>query len=226
MNIQIRPSAARGHAHHGWLESRHTFSFAGYFDPRFMGFGPLRVINEDRVRPRTGFGAHGHRNMEIVSYVVSGALSHQDSTGSSGSIRPGEVQVMSAGRGIRHSEMNHDPEAPVHFLQIWLQPRHAEGVPRYAQRPFEVREGLTLLVSPDGRDGSLSIDQDADLYRLLGDWEGALPLRGTRAWVQVVRGVVVVGEQTLHAGDGAAITELSSLSLAGRSAEALIFDLP
>lgn len=230
--MEIRRAAARGQVELGWLHSRHTFSFGHYHDPRFMGFGPLRVINEDRVEPGTGFGEHGHRSMEIVSYVVSGALGHQDSTGAAGVIRPGEVQVMSAGRGVRHSEMNGSDTERVHFLQIWLMPTRQDTQPGYDQKDFGHGEGLTLLVSPDARDGSLPILQDADLWRAILPAGGAarLTLRGgssRRAWVQVVRGTLDVNGVRLYAGDGLAVTDTPALDLtAADAAEALVFDLP
>jgi redox-sensitive bicupin YhaK (pirin superfamily) len=226
--ITLRPADDRGHANFGWLDSRHTFSFGGYHDPAHMGFGHLRVINEDRVSPRGGFDTHGHRDMEIISYVVAGALAHRDSTGSAGVITPGEVQVMSAGRGIRHSEMNGSASEPVRFLQMWVVPAAQGTEPRYAQKHFAPRDGVTLLVSPDARDGSLAIGQDTDLYRALlpaGRAE-ALALRGRRAWVQVVRGALRVNGASVSAGDGAAIVDEPALSLEATSdAEALVFDL-
>ncbi len=226
--ITIRRSEERGHANHGWLDSHHTFSFAGYYDPRFMGFGPLRVINEDRVDAGRGFGTHPHQNMEIISYVVHGALAHQDSTGSGGVVHPGEVQIMSAGRGVRHSEMNGSQAEPVHFLQIWIEPSETGTEPNYAERFFERTPGATLLVSPDGREDSLHIRQDADLYRVLlspGTTE-PLALRKDRAWVQVVSGTVTVDGTELRAGDGAALTDTQSLTLSSDAeAELLVFDL-
>lgn len=227
--IALRPSAQRGHADFGWLDSRHSFSFGSYYDRRHMGFGVLRVINEDRVAPGAGFGAHGHRDMEIVSYVVSGQLAHRDSTGGGGVIRPGEVQVMSAGRGVRHSELNGSREEPVHFLQIWLLPARAGTEPGYGQRDFGRRPGLTLLVSPDGREGSLRMGQDADIHRaLLAEEEQArLDLRHHSAWVQVVSGELEVNGARLGPGDGAALERVSALELRALSpVEALAFDLP
>ncbi|MCB9781136.1 MAG: pirin family protein [Alphaproteobacteria bacterium] len=232
--MEIRKATQRGHADHGWLDSHHSFSFAGYYDPRFMGFGDLRVINEDRVAPGRGFGTHPHRDMEIVSYVVDGALSHRDTIGNGSVIRPGEVQLMSAGRGIAHSEMNHDPAAPVHFLQIWLLPAATGTAPRYEQRFFDPAEGgVRLVASPDGRDGSLTIGQDVDLYRvLLGAGEtAARPLRRRRAWVQVVRGTLEVEGALLQPGDGLAIdaradeTPPTLRLTAHDDVEALLFDL-
>lgn len=226
--INIRRSAERGHVEMGWLDSQHTFSFGSYYDPRFMGFGDLRVINEDRVKPGAGFPPHGHRDMEIISYVVGGGLAHKDSTGAEGVIRHGEVQVMSAGTGIRHSEMNDSATEPVHFLQIWVLPQHKGNTPGYTQRDFGRAPGLALLVSPEGRDGSLPIDQDLDLYRaLLAQGEGAqLTLKRPKAWVQVVRGEISLGDAQLRAGDGAALTEQAALEVqALTDAEILIFDL-
>lgn len=226
--INVRRSAARGHVELGWLDSRHTFSFGHYYDPRFMGFGPLRVINEDRVAPGAGFTPHGHRNMEIISYVVGGTLAHEDSTGSGGLIHHGEVQVMSAGQGIRHSEMNHSQTAPVHFMQIWVEPRTLGTTPGYTQREFPEADGLTLLVSADGRQGSLVIDQDVDLHRALlpAGGEAHLDLRHRQAWVQVIEGAMEVNGVALSAGDGAAITEAAALDLTTEAGvEALAFDL-
>lgn len=226
--IEIRRSNERGHADFGWLDSRHTFSFGEYYDRRFMGFGHLRVINEDRVEAGAGFPKHGHANMEIVSYVVSGGLAHQDTLGTRAVLQPGDVQVMSAGRGIQHSEMNASETEPVHFLQIWLLPAEAGTTPRYEDKSFPVQPGLTLLVSPEGREGSLPIGQDTDLYRaVLAEGEvKELPLRHDRAYVQVVKGQLDVNGARLHAGDGASLTETRALKLvAGEGVEALVFDL-
>lgn len=226
--ITLRPAGQRGHIDFGWLDTHHSFSFGSYHDPRHMGFGHLRVLNEDRVQAGAGFGTHGHRNMEIVSYVVSGMLGHKDSTGSSGIIRPGEVQVMRAGSGIRHSEMNGSQQEPVHFLQIWVAPAETGTPPEYAQKDFGTTQGLVLLVSPDGRNGSLSIGQDIDIWRvLLSSGEATrLPLRRPRAWVQVVRGEIEVNGARLRPGDGAALDDLQALDIvAHANAEALLFDL-
>jgi len=227
--MEIRRSAARGHANHGWLDSRHTFSFAGYRDPRFMGFGHLRVINEDRMAPGRGFGTHPHRNMEIISYVVSGGLAHRDTIGNGSTIRPGEVQLMSAGRGIAHSELNASEDTPVEFLQIWVLPAKTGGPPSYQQRDFADAPGLRLVVSPDGRNDSLRIQQDMELWRLLlpQDTRDAYTLSRRRAWVQVVRGTLDVNGARLFAGDGLAITDVDQLTLHATSGdvEALIFDL-
>ena len=226
--ITLRPSSQRGQADFGWLDSRHSFSFGNYYDTRHMGFGALRVINQDRVTAGAGFGAHGHRKMEIISYVVEGALAHRDSTGTGSVIKPGDVQLMSAGRGIRHSEINGSQTEGVHFLQIWIQPDRLNTEPGYAERHFAPNEGLTLLVSPDGRDGSLPMKQDADLHRAILPAAGTarLDLRHDRAWVQVVHGELDVNGARLRAGDGAALDEVSALDLVAHAqSEALIFDL-
>jgi hypothetical protein len=231
--IHIRRSGDRGRADHGWLDTRHTFSFADYYDPDFMGFGHLRVINEDRVAPGTGFGRHPHRDMEIITYVLEGGLAHQDSTGSGGVIRPGEVQVMSAGTGVTHSEMNASKDEPVHFMQIWIVPERRGLRPRYDQRRFEAegrRDRLQLLVSKDGADGSLSIGQDARLYAAeLGEGK-TIEYRidgARRAWLQIARGSVQLEEHRIEAGDGVAIAEEDELRItANESSEVLLFDLP
>ena len=233
MSVVVRPSAARGHANHGWLDSRHTFSFGDYYDERHMGFGSLRVINEDRVQPSAGFATHGHRDMEIISYVISGGLRHKDSIGAGSVIKPGEVQVMSAGTGVRHSEYNNSASDPVHFLQIWILPDQADLPPRYDQRAFlpaETANALRLIVSRDGRDGSLSIRQDADLYatRLDAGVGVAHPLRpGRLAWVQIVAGAATVNGASVAAGDGVAIdgAEAVTIDAGGEGAELLVFDL-
>jgi len=230
--IQIRRSEERGHAAHGWLSSQHTFSFANYHDPRFMGFRKLRVINEDRVQPGQGFGTHPHRDMEILSYVLAGSLEHRDSLGNGSIIRPGEVQRMSAGTGVTHSEFNHSKEEPVHFLQIWIQPDAEHLPPSYEQREFpeaERRDMLRLVASREGRDGSVTIHQDVGVYAALLSAGVAVghPLRRDRhAWIQVARGRVTVNGQSLAAGDGAALSEETSVRLAAESeAELLLFDL-
>jgi quercetin 2,3-dioxygenase len=230
--ITLRPAAERGQADHGWLDSRHSFSFADYHDPRHMGFGALRVINEDRVAPGAGFGTHAHRDMEIVSYVLDGALEHKDSIGTGSVIRPGEVQRMSAGTGIRHSEYNASKTALVHFLQIWLLPERAGLAPGYEQKAFPAAgrtNRLRLVGSRDGRDGSVTIHQDVDLYAALLEPGGTarLALRpGRRAWVQVARGAVRVNGRTLAAGDGAAIEDEAAVELASDAGgEVLVFDL-
>ena len=232
--ITIRRSEERGHADHGWLDTRHTFSFADYHDERFMGFSDLRVINEDRVQPGQGFGTHGHRDMEIVSYVLEGELAHRDSMGYGSTIRPGEVQRMSAGTGVRHSEMNPSRENPVHFLQIWILPGEQGLRPAYEQRAFpeaERRGRLRVVASPDGRDGSVTIHQDATLaVTLLSSAEHVRhEIRpGRVAWVQVARGEITLNGAVLRAGDGAAVTDEAALDVTGqgpRDAEVLVFDL-
>jgi redox-sensitive bicupin YhaK (pirin superfamily) len=232
--ITVRRSEDRGRFDHGWLDTRHTFSFAGYQDEEHMGFRSLRVINEDRVKPGQGFGRHGHRDMEILSYVLAGGLAHEDSTGGEGVLRPGEVQRMTAGSGVLHSEFNASAEEPVHFLQIWILPDRAGHAPSYEQRPFpeaERRGRLRLVASPDGADGSLTIHQDARvLATVLAPGEAArLPLApGRHAWVQVARGELAVNGTPLRAGDGAALSGEPEVALAGRGAgpaEALVFDL-
>jgi redox-sensitive bicupin YhaK (pirin superfamily) len=232
--LTIRRSEDRGHFDHGWLDTRHTFSFADYRDQRFMGFSDLRVINEDRVKPGQGFGTHGHRDMEILSYVLEGELGHRDSMGNGSTIRPGEVQRMSAGTGVTHSEMNPSPEAPVHFLQIWILPA-AQGIrPGYEQRTFpaEERRGrLRVLASADGRDGSVTIHQDASMLGAIlapGDRVRHEIPTGRVAWVQVARGEVSVNGQELRAGDGLSAVDETALSIAGGGtgdAEVLVFDL-
>ena len=229
MQMEIRRAADRGHADHGWLDTNHTFSFAGYYDPRFMGFGALRVINEDKVTAGRGFGTHPHRDMEIISYVVDGALEHRDTIGTGSVIRPGEVQVMSAGTGVAHSEFNHHADRDVHFLQIWVLPRHSGNAPRYDQKAFADDVGpVQLVVSGDGRDGSLQIDQDVDLYRvrLDADAETRVSLKHDRAWVQIIDGEAVVNDVILSKGDGLAIVEATELLLrANEDLHALLFDL-
>jgi len=231
--IQVRPAQERGHANHGWLDSFHTFSFADYYDPAHMGFSVLRVINEDRVIPGAGFPTHGHRDMEIVSYVLAGALEHKDSMGNGSIIRPGDVQRMSAGTGVRHSEYNPSASEPVHFLQIWILPKTRGIAPGYEQQHFEPAEldgQLRVVASPDGRDGSVTIHQDALLYAARLDGGTSLThaiAPGRRAYVQVARGSVVLNGAALAAGDGAHIEQENPLRLDhGRGAEVLLFDLP
>src|SRR5262245_59011571 len=230
--ITIRPSERRGTFDHGWLETHHTFSFADYYDPNFMGFRALRVINEDTVQPGRGFGTHPHRDMEIATCVLDGALAHRDSLGTGSVIRPGDVQRMTAGRGIRHSEYNASAAEPVHLLQIWLFPEQRGLEPGYEQRTFadgERRNWLRLVASRDGRGGSLTIHQDADLYAGLLDAGQRVvqPLRpGRHAWVQVARGAVTLNGQPLRAGDGAAVADETALDLtAVDAADVLVFDL-
>jgi redox-sensitive bicupin YhaK (pirin superfamily) len=230
--FQIRQARERGYGDHGWLESYHTFSFADYHDPDFMGFGPLRVINEDRVQPGEGFGTHNHRDMEIVTYVLEGALAHKDSLGNGSVIRPGDVQRLSAGTGITHSEFNHSSEAPVHFLQIWIQPERRGLPPSYEERPFpeaEKSDRLCLIASRDGREGSVVIHQDLDLYATRLN-EGSEVEHRTRPerklWIQVARGSLAVDDQRLEAGDGLAVVQEEGVVLRGiASAEALLFDM-
>jgi quercetin 2,3-dioxygenase len=228
----LRRSAERGHAQHGWLESRHTFSFADYHDPAHMGFGPLRVINEDRVQPGKGFGTHGHRDMEIISYVLDGQLEHKDNMGTGSIIVPGDVQRMSAGRGVLHSEYNPSRSAPVHFLQIWIQPDVTGIAPSYEQKAIaaDLKRGrFALIASPDGRDGSVTIHQDARIYAGLFDGAEAAShdvAPGRRAYVHVARGSVSVNGNRLEAGDAAAITGEAAVRVeAGADAEVLLFDL-
>jgi redox-sensitive bicupin YhaK (pirin superfamily) len=231
--IALRHAAERGTANFGWLDSCHTFSFGHYYDPGHMGFGALRVINEDRVDPGAGFDTHGHQDMEIISYVLEGALEHRDSIGTGSVIRPGDVQVMSAGTGIRHSEFNHSKTEPVHFLQIWLLPDHKGLTPRYDQKSFptaEKRDRLRLVASSDGRDGSLLIHQDADIYDALLSRGHAVthPLKaGRKSWVQVVGGAVEVNGKPAAAGDGLAVDDEAVVSIVASAddSEVLVFDL-
>ena len=229
----VRPAAERGHGNHGWLDTWHTFSFSDYYDPRFMGFRVLRVINEDTVAPGRGFPTHGHRDMEIISYVLEGALEHRDSLGTGSVIRPGDVQRMSAGTGVRHSEFNGSPSEPVHFLQIWIEPARAGIAPGYEQKTFadaDKQGRLRLVASPDGADGSVTIHQDARVFatRLGPDESIEHKLApGRHAWVQVTRGALGVNGQRLAHGDGAAVSGESVVRLDGeRDAETLVFDLP
>ena len=232
--ITVRKSESRGHFDHGWLDTRHTFSFADYHDPEQMGFRALRVINEDRVKPGQGFGTHGHRDMEIISYVLSGALAHRDSTGGGGVLRPGEVQRMSAGTGVRHSEFNGSEREPVHFLQIWIVPDRAGHAPSYEQRVYpedERRGNLRLIASPDGAEESTLLHQDARVFACLlepgaGVSHAIAPAR--HAWVQVARGEVELNGTRLRAGDGAAVSHERALVFTGAgssTAELLVFDL-
>ena len=229
--MSVRRSAERGRFDIDWLQSRHTFSFGHYLDPNHMGFGALRVINEDRVAPGGGFPPHGHAEMEIVSYVLDGALEHRDSLGNGSVIRPGDVQRMSAGTGIRHAEYNASDTEPVHFLQIWIEPGVRGVGPGYEQKTFgdALKGGFRLVASPDGRDGSLKIHQDAALYaaRLAAGETAALtPGHGRRAWIQVARGSVALNGARLDAGDGAGLTGAAEIEVAADTdAEVLLFDL-
>lgn len=230
--ITLRPANERGRANLGWLDSRHTFSFSDYFDPRHMGFRSLRVINEDRVAPGQGFGTHGHRDMEIISYVISGGLEHRDSMGNGEVLRPHEWQRMSAGTGIRHSEFNASKSEPVHFLQIWILPDQENLKPEYEQKlfaPEEKQDVLKLVASADGREGSLRIHQDVSLYNgILRAGQTVEQKLGTgrHGWVQVAKGQVSINGQTLSAGDGAAISDEELLKIAAdEDSEILLFDL-
>ncbi len=230
---EIRRSAERGYADHGWLKSFHTFSFADYFDPDHVEFGPLRVINEDRVAPGAGFGTHGHRDMEIISYVLAGELAHKDSMGNGSTIRPGDVQRMSAGRGVQHSEFNPSRNEPVHFLQIWIQPNQQGIVPSYEEKAFPVAEKrgrLCLIASSDRAEGSVLIHQDARVYAGLFDAGERATLNvapGRRVYVHVARGKISANDAELDAGDALKLTEGAELSLRdGKGAEVLVFDLP
>ncbi len=230
--MQIRRSQERGYADHGWLKSHHSFSFAGYHDPAWMGWGNLRVINEDRIAPGMGFGTHGHRDMEIISYVLQGNLAHKDSMGNVKGIPPGDVQRMSAGKGVMHSEFNHAPDQTTHFLQIWIEPNVKGIEPGYEQKTFadvDKRGRLRLVASPDGAQGSVSIHADAALYAGLLDAEESAELaldQHRKAYVHVVRGTLDVNGQRLNTGDAALLHGETQLQLAhGEDAEVLVFDL-
>ena len=230
---QIRRSDERGYADHGWLKSFHTFSFADYFDPKHVEFGPLRVINEDRVQPGAGFGTHAHRDMEIISYVLSGALAHKDSMGNGSTIRPGDVQRMSAGRGVQHSEFNASNSEPVHFLQIWIMPNERGIEPGYEERHFSAQERrgrLRLIASPDRADGSVLIHQDARVYAGLFDADQSATLAiapGRRVYVHVARGQINADGVALASGDALKLTDTKALVLQdAHQAEVLVFDLP
>ena len=231
--VELRLAGDRGFADHGWLKSYHSFSFADYLDARHMGYGPLRVINEDRVAPGTGFGTHGHRDMEIISYVLEGSLGHQDSMGDGSTIVPGDVQRMSAGSGVRHSEYNHDKAGTTHFLQIWIEPNVKGIAPSYEQRHFDAaskRGRLRLIASPDGGEGSVSIHQDARVYAALLDGAERAVHRlapGRRAYVHVARGRLSLNGQTLGAGDALKLADAREIVLErGDKSEVLLFDLP
>ncbi len=230
--LQLRASDARGQADFGWLKARYSFSFNNYYDPRHMGFRALRVINEDRVAPGKGFPTHAHNDMEILTYVLEGAIEHRDSLGSGEVLRPGEVQYMSAGTGVRHSEFNPSPDALLHLLQIWIEPNQTGAKPAYAQKRFPIAEEpdrLHLVASPDGRDGSIGIRSDAEL--LIGKLSAGTRLEHAlkmgHAWLQVVRGGVTAQGQQLRAGDGLAVSDEANLTIEAQSdgAEVLLFDL-
>jgi redox-sensitive bicupin YhaK (pirin superfamily) len=230
--LEIRRSKERGYADHGWLRSFHTFSFADYYDPHHMGFGALRVINEDRINPGAGFGTHGHRDMEIVSYVLEGELAHKDSMGNGSTIVPGDVQRMSAGTGVMHSEFNHAADAVTHFLQIWIEPAARGIAPSYEQKHFDTtskRGQLRLVASPDGREGSVVIHQDALLYAALLDGDAPVThalAKGRKAYVHVARGRITVNGQPLEAGDALKAAQVAEITLEkGEGAEILLFDL-
>jgi hypothetical protein len=230
---EIRRAGDRGFADHGWLKSFHSFSFADYYDPEHVEFGALRVINEDRVTPGQGFGTHSHRDMEIISYVLEGALAHKDSTGSASTIRPGDVQRMSAGRGVQHSEFNPSASEGVHFLQIWIQPNVRGIAPSYEEKRFsedEKRGRLRLIASPDRAEGSVLIQQDARVHAGLFDGDESAELvivPGRRAYVHVARGAITANGVALQAGDALKLTDTGKLTLRqGRNAEVLVFDLP
>ena len=230
--ITIRRASDRGRTDWGWLDSRHTFSFGEYHDPQHMGFHSLRVINDDRVEPGAGFGTHGHRDMEILSYVLEGALEHKDSTGGGGVIRPGEIQFMRAGTGVTHSEYNASKAEPVHFLQIWIAPDTRGLAPRYDQKPFDVEAAesrFVLLAARDGRDGSIELHQDVALWmtRLNAGAERVHEMApGRQAWVHVARGAATLNGHALEVGDGAALTDEPAVWVGGRGdAELLLFDL-
>jgi redox-sensitive bicupin YhaK (pirin superfamily) len=229
---ELRLAAERGYADHGWLKSFHSFSFADYYDPRHVGFGPLRVINEDRIAPGTGFGTHGHRDMEIISYVLEGALAHQDSMGNGSTIVPGDVQRMSAGRGVMHSEFNHDKAGTTHFLQIWIEPETTGLAPSYEQKHFDAAEKrgrLRLIASRDGAEGSVHVHRDARLYAALldGDERAIHALARDRvAYVHVARGAATIHGVRLGAGDALKLADVPEIALEnGEDAEVLLFDL-
>ena len=231
--LTVRKAEQRGHADHGWLDTYHTFSFADYHDPREMGFGPLRVINDDTVQPGQGFGTHGHRDMEIITYVLEGALEHKDSMNNGSIIRPGNVQRMSAGTGVRHSEFNPSRDERVHLLQIWIEPKITGVPPSYEEKQFgpaEKKGQLRLIASSDGREGSVTIHQDATVYASMLDGKDAVAHRlapGRRAYVHVARGAIEVNGKPLRGGDGAKIAGETEISFAkAAQAEVLLFDLP
>lgn len=230
--ISVRKSEERGHANHGWLDTYHTFSFADYYDPAFKGFSALRVINEDRIQPAQGFGTHRHEDMEILTYLLTGTLTHKDSLGNTATIRPGELQRMSAGAGtgVEHSEYNASDSTPVHLLQIWIRPEKKGISPGYEQKTFSRGSTSVLVASPDGRSGSLTIHQDAEIYLVGGAVGGdfRFPIRPARkVWAHLIKGQGKLNEQPLQAGDGAGITDETELRLGwANDSEFFIFDLP
>ena len=229
--ITTRKAAARGHSRFSWLDSHHTFSFGEYADPQHMGYSELRVINDDTVSPGAGFGTHGHRDMEIITCLLEGLIAHKDSAGNVAHLRPGEFQLMSAGTGIRHSEFNASSSAPLHFLQIWIQPSAPGGEPGYQQREFAQQPGLTLIASPDGTESSLKIRQDARMYQLLLPAHAqhtATVARGRKVWVHVIEGNLALEGEQLEPGDGAALDDITKLQFGAgeKPVRALLFDLP
>ena len=231
--LSVRRAKERGHADHGWLDTYHTFSFADYWDPRHMGWGPLRVINEDRVAPGTGFPTHAHRDMEIITYVLEGAIEHKDSLGTGSVIRPGDVQRMSAGTGVRHSEFNASKTEPLHLLQIWIEPSRRGIAPGYEQKMFPAseRQGrLRVIAAPDGRDGAVTIHQDATVYATTlarGQRVEHTLAPGRLAWLQVARGALLANGEQLASGDGVGVQGERTIALeAVEPTEALLFDLP
>lgn len=231
--LVVRKSNDRGLAEHGWLKSRHTFSFAEYYDPQFMGFGPLRVINEDRIAPSTGFDTHPHSNMEIISYVISGGLRHRDSMGNVAVIKPGEVQRMSAGTGVAHSEYNDEDSKETHFFQIWITPNERGVKPGYGQKNFEKElnsQKIVHVISPDGKDGTIGIHQNADMYisRLKKSEDLSFKLaEGRKLWIQLVKGSVQINGESLQTGDAIAATDIGTAEIkASDDSEMILFDLP
>jgi redox-sensitive bicupin YhaK (pirin superfamily) len=228
--IEIRRSEDRGPANHGWLQSRHTFSFANYYDPKHMGVSALRVINDDKVTPGNGFGTHSHRDMEIISYVKKGVIEHKDSMGNKERLPAGEFQLMSAGTGVTHSEYNPSTSDPLEFLQIWIEPDQVGVRPEYQQKRFQPKVGLQLVVSPDGREGSLRVHQDASLYQLLLNAKDDTSLSletGRSLYVHVVEGQLSVNGEMLNEGDGATVKNVQTIKFIGAAkSEALVFDLP
>ncbi|OYZ11263.1 MAG: quercetin 2,3-dioxygenase [Bdellovibrio sp. 28-41-41] len=230
--ITVRKSNDRGLAEHGWLKSRHTFSFAEYYDPEFMGFGSLRVINEDRIQGGTGFGTHPHKDMEIISYVISGALQHKDSMGNVAVIKPGEIQRMSAGTGVAHSEYNDEKSKETHFFQIWISPDHRGGKPGYGQKSFEkelTTQKIVHVISKDGRDGSISINQDANMYISRLKKSEALDYKlnkGRKLWIQLIKGTVKVNDNEIETGDAIAAIDIGTVKIEVKDdSEMIIFDL-